>query len=152
MTLAEPEDRLLAKVAVRIVRGDVHQLVRAGRGGRQGGAGLEGHPLAVLHDLVHELQGGAAGEGLYWATSTLLGTVGSHIIAIFLFLAGVLLLTGASVAGVLKATGAHVVGATLTKASTEAGYGYGRYGYGYGYHAVDKKRTEILMIPQGTES
>ena len=52
----------------------------------------------------------------------------------------------------LEATGAHVVGATLTKASTEAGYGYGRYGYGYGYHAVDKKRTEILMIPQGTES
>ena len=52
----------------------------------------------------------------------------------------------------LEATGAHIVGATLTKASTEAGYDYGRYGYGYGYHAVDKKRTEILMIPQGTES
>lgn len=54
----------------------------------------------------------------------------------------------------LEATTAHVLGAALTKASTEAGYGYGRYGYGYGYghHAVDKKRTEILMIPQGTES
>jgi capsular exopolysaccharide synthesis family protein len=54
----------------------------------------------------------------------------------------------------LEATGAHVLGAALTKASTEAGYGYGRYGYGYGYgrHAVDKKRTEILMIPQGTEN
>ncbi len=52
----------------------------------------------------------------------------------------------------LEATGAHVVGAALTKAVAEAGYGYGRYGYGYGHHAVDKKRTEILMIPQGTES
>ncbi len=52
----------------------------------------------------------------------------------------------------LEATGAHVVGAALTKAMAEAGYGYGRYGYGYGHHAVDKKRTEILMIPQGTES
>ena len=31
-------------------------------------------------------------------------TVGAHILAVFLFLAGVLLLTGASVAGVLKAT------------------------------------------------
>src|SRR3954449_8825254 len=31
-------------------------------------------------------RGGAAGEGLYWATSTLLGTVGSHIIALFLLL------------------------------------------------------------------
>jgi polysaccharide biosynthesis transport protein len=54
----------------------------------------------------------------------------------------------------LESTGAHVLGAALTKASTEAGYGYGRYGYGYGYghQAVDKKRTEILMIPQGTEN
>jgi S-DNA-T family DNA segregation ATPase FtsK/SpoIIIE len=49
-------------------------------------------------------RGGMVGEALYWLTSTLLGDVGSHIIAIFLFLAGVLLLTGASVAGVVKAT------------------------------------------------
>ena len=54
----------------------------------------------------------------------------------------------------LEATGAHVLGAALTKASADAGYGYGRYGYGYAYgrHVVDKKRTEILMIPQGTEN
>jgi capsular exopolysaccharide synthesis family protein len=54
----------------------------------------------------------------------------------------------------LEATGAHVLGAALTKASTEAGYGYGRYGYGYAYgrQVVDKKRTEILMIPQGAEN
>jgi capsular exopolysaccharide synthesis family protein len=54
----------------------------------------------------------------------------------------------------LEATGAHVLGAALTKASSEAGYGYGGYGYGYAYGrgAVDKKRTEILMIPQGTEN
>ena len=57
----------------------------------------------------------------------------------------------------LEATGAHVLGATLTKASSGGGYGYGRYGYGYGYaygrqqSQVDKKRTEILMIPQGSE-
>src|SRR5829696_4626966 len=49
-------------------------------------------------------RGGMAGEALYWGTSTLLGSVGSHIVAVFLFLAGVLLLTGASVAGVVKAT------------------------------------------------
>ena len=54
----------------------------------------------------------------------------------------------------LEATGAHVLGAALPKASADAGYGYGRYGYGYAYgrHVVDKKRTEILMIPQGTEN
>jgi DNA segregation ATPase FtsK/SpoIIIE, S-DNA-T family len=49
-------------------------------------------------------RGGLAGEALYWAGSTALGTVGAHIIALFLFLAAVLLLTGASVAGVVKAT------------------------------------------------
>src|SRR5829696_9504437 len=49
-------------------------------------------------------RGGMAGEALYWGTSTLLGGVGAHILAVFLFLSGVLLLTGASVAGVVKAT------------------------------------------------
>jgi Mrp family chromosome partitioning ATPase len=55
----------------------------------------------------------------------------------------------------LEATGAHVLGAALTKASSDEGYGYGRYGYGYAYgqrRVMDRKRTEILMIPQGTES
>ena len=53
----------------------------------------------------------------------------------------------------LEATGAHVLGATLTK-STESvgGYGYRRYGYGYGYGKLDKKRDEILMIPQSADS
>ena len=52
----------------------------------------------------------------------------------------------------LEATGTHVLGVTLTKAKDLAGgYGYNRYGYGYGYGRgkLDKKRTEILMIPQG---
>ena len=49
-------------------------------------------------------RGGLVGEGLYWGISTALGVVGSHIIALFLFTAAVLLLTGASIAGVVKAT------------------------------------------------
>ena len=56
----------------------------------------------------------------------------------------------------IEATGAHVLGATLTKAEAGTVYDYNRYGYrygyGYGHPRVDKKRTEILMIPQGTES
>jgi DNA segregation ATPase FtsK/SpoIIIE, S-DNA-T family len=52
--------------------------------------------------------GGLVGDGLHDATSSLLGDVGSHIIAVFLFIAGVLLLTGASVASVIKATGNSV--------------------------------------------
>ena len=57
-------------------------------------------------------RGGLAGEGLYWAASTLFSDVGAHIIAIFLFCAAVLLLSGATVAGVLKATGTHVAETT----------------------------------------
>src|SRR3954467_5109882 len=49
-------------------------------------------------------RGGMTGETLDWAVTTLAGTIGAHILAVFLFLAGVLLLTGASVAGVIKAT------------------------------------------------
>jgi len=59
-------------------------------------------------------RGGLVGEGLYWLTSTLLGTVGAHIVALFLFIAGVLLLTGATVAGVVRATSTQV--AETTKA------------------------------------
>jgi DNA segregation ATPase FtsK/SpoIIIE, S-DNA-T family len=53
-------------------------------------------------------EGGLVGDALYDATSSALGAVGSHIIALFLLLAGILLLTGASVAGVIKATGDSV--------------------------------------------
>lgn len=44
----------------------------------------------------------------------------------------------------LGGTGAHIVGAALTKSSEDmGGYGYKAYGYG----SLDRKRTEILMIP-----
>ena len=56
----------------------------------------------------------------------------------------------------IEGTGAHVVGVTLTKSiDSGGGYGYKRYGYGYGYgygKLDNKKRTEILMIPQGADS
>jgi capsular exopolysaccharide synthesis family protein len=53
----------------------------------------------------------------------------------------------------LEATGAHVLGAILTKMSAGAeGYGYNRYGYGYGYGRLSKNRSEILMIPQGSDN
>src|SRR3954467_4351986 len=57
-------------------------------------------------------RGGMLGEGLDWIVTTLAGSIGAHILAIFLFVAGVLLLTGASVAGVVKATGDSVTTTT----------------------------------------
>jgi S-DNA-T family DNA segregation ATPase FtsK/SpoIIIE len=67
-----------------------------------GGAGIRWDPEWVRP------RGGVVGEALYWGASTLLGTVGAHIVALFLFLAAALLLTGASVAGIVKATGDSV--------------------------------------------
>ena len=57
-------------------------------------------------------RGGMVGETLDWGVATPLGSVGAHILAIFLFLAGVLLLTGASVAGVIKFTSDSVSSTT----------------------------------------
>jgi DNA segregation ATPase FtsK/SpoIIIE, S-DNA-T family len=67
------------------------------------GVGPGGGPISWEPEWVKP-RGGVVGEGLYWATSTALGDLGAHTIAIFLFTAAVLLLTGASVAGVVKAT------------------------------------------------
>src|SRR4051794_15428449 len=67
------------------------------------GLGPGGGPPAWEEAWVKP-RGGVVGEGLYWLTSTLLGDLGAHTIALFLFTAAVLLLTGASVAGVVKAT------------------------------------------------
>jgi S-DNA-T family DNA segregation ATPase FtsK/SpoIIIE len=78
-----------------------------------GTLGLGPGGLAVHWDAAWvRPRGGVAGEGLYWALSSSLGSVGAHIAALFLFLAAVLLLTGASVAGVLRATTSSVSSTT----------------------------------------
>jgi capsular exopolysaccharide synthesis family protein len=51
--------------------------------------------------------------------------------------------------GMIRNTGAHVVGATLTKSSEDmGGYGYKAYGYG----ALDRKSSEIIMIPHEADA
>jgi S-DNA-T family DNA segregation ATPase FtsK/SpoIIIE len=62
-------------------------------------------------------RGGMTGEALDWVVATLTGSVGAHILAVFLFIAGVLLLTGASVAGVIKATSDSVTTTTRRAAA-----------------------------------
>jgi S-DNA-T family DNA segregation ATPase FtsK/SpoIIIE len=54
------------------------------------------------HYLEHH--GGLVGESMFWLSAKLFSTAGSHILFVFLLLAGVLLLTGASVAGIVTAT------------------------------------------------
>lgn len=57
-------------------------------------------------------RGGYLGDGLLYGASSAVGTIGAHTLAIFLFLAAMVLLTGASLAAILTATGNSVAGAT----------------------------------------
>jgi DNA segregation ATPase FtsK/SpoIIIE, S-DNA-T family len=57
-------------------------------------------------------RGGHLGQVMADGATRLFSAVGAHIIAIFLFCAALLLLTGATVAGVLRATGEQVVETT----------------------------------------
>ncbi len=75
------------------------------------GLGPGGSAVSWDPDWI-KARGGGLGEAIYEVTHTLVGTVGSHIAALFLLVAAVLLLTGASVAGVLKATSSQVADTT----------------------------------------
>jgi S-DNA-T family DNA segregation ATPase FtsK/SpoIIIE len=59
-----------------------------------------------------QARGGAAGEALYEAAHGLVQQVGVDILVVFLFVVGVILLTGASLATVLRATGSGMVDST----------------------------------------
>jgi DNA segregation ATPase FtsK/SpoIIIE, S-DNA-T family len=76
------------------------------------GLGPDGVRHGYWHQAFFEARGGGLGEAELWLTSTLLGKVGAHIVAVFLFLAAALLLTGATVAGVLLAARRHVASTT----------------------------------------
>src|SRR3954453_12486042 len=68
------------------------------------------HPArdGFFHAAYFRNHGGVVGDGMYFVAKTLFSSFGAHIIFVFLLLAGVLLLTGASVAGLLNATRAGV--------------------------------------------
>jgi DNA segregation ATPase FtsK/SpoIIIE, S-DNA-T family len=64
-----------------------------------------------------ESRGGVFGAALYWAAAHLVSDVGAHILAVFLFLAGVLLLSGVTIAGLLQHAHDQV---TQARAATRA--------------------------------
>jgi DNA segregation ATPase FtsK/SpoIIIE, S-DNA-T family len=59
-----------------------------------------------------DARGGAVGGALYWTASHLFSDVGAHILATFLFIAGLLLLSGVTIASVVRAAGASVAATT----------------------------------------
>jgi DNA segregation ATPase FtsK/SpoIIIE, S-DNA-T family len=81
-------------------------------------------PAGARHGFWHtdflSERGGIVGEALFYAASNLVGSVGAHILAIFLFAAATLLLTGASIAGVVKATASVTADTTRALRRTEA--------------------------------
>jgi S-DNA-T family DNA segregation ATPase FtsK/SpoIIIE len=64
------------------------------------------HPArdGFFHAAYFRNHGGVIGDAMFFVAKTLFSSFGAHIIFVFLLLAGVLLLTGASVAGLLSAT------------------------------------------------
>jgi S-DNA-T family DNA segregation ATPase FtsK/SpoIIIE len=70
------------------------------------GLGPDGHPNRHGYfdpDFFTE-HGGLLGETLYWASATLFQRIGAHIIAVLLLVAGLLLLSGTTIAGLIRST------------------------------------------------
>jgi S-DNA-T family DNA segregation ATPase FtsK/SpoIIIE len=62
------------------------------------------------HAAAFERRGGVVGQAEFWVMSHLLSTLGADILAVFLFVAGMILVSGATLATVVRVTGAGVVG------------------------------------------
>src|SRR4051812_12505262 len=69
------------------------------------GLGPEGARHGFWNEPFLRDRGGYLGDALLYASSNLLGAIGAHILAGFLFLGGMLLLAGAPGARVLQGTG-----------------------------------------------
>jgi S-DNA-T family DNA segregation ATPase FtsK/SpoIIIE len=67
-----------------------------------------------FHPVFFEGHGGIVGEGEYYATSHLIGGVGTAILTLFMLVAAITLLTGGSIAALLRAAGSGVADATRT--------------------------------------
>jgi DNA segregation ATPase FtsK/SpoIIIE, S-DNA-T family len=63
---------------------------------------------------LFEDRGGIVGQAELWVSSRLISTLGADILAVFLFVAGLILVTGAGVAGVVRAGRAGVAGVAGT--------------------------------------
>jgi len=87
------------------------------------GLGSGGAPRGTWDRNLFEARGGLVGEGLLWVASHLVSTLGAHILALFGLVAGLVLITGASLAALLRAAGAGVAdtGRRLRDATPAAG-------------------------------
>jgi DNA segregation ATPase FtsK/SpoIIIE, S-DNA-T family len=79
------------------------------------------HGVEFWRATAFEGRGGVLGQSELWVTSHLISTLGADILAVFLFAAGLILVTGATLAGVVRATGTRVADTTrVIRRSTES--------------------------------
>jgi S-DNA-T family DNA segregation ATPase FtsK/SpoIIIE len=85
-------------------------------------------PGLLWHPASFEGRGGVVGQAELWLTSHLFSTVGANIVAVFLLLAGMILVSGATLAGIVRTTGAGVAGTgrALRRSSEELAATVGR--------------------------
>jgi len=62
------------------------------------------------HSAAFERRGGVIGQAEFWVGSHLLSTLGADILAVFLFVAGLILVSGATLASLVRVTGAGMLG------------------------------------------
>jgi DNA segregation ATPase FtsK/SpoIIIE, S-DNA-T family len=84
----------------------------AGTLGVSSGAGDVSSKGASWTSVFLQAHGGVVGEALYQGSHRLVQNVGVDILVVFLFLVGVILLTGASLASAIRATGSGVADTT----------------------------------------
>jgi S-DNA-T family DNA segregation ATPase FtsK/SpoIIIE len=66
------------------------------------------------------VHGGILGQGELWAASRLIGTTGAHILAVFLVLAGIVLLSGGSLAAAMRRGGVRLAQAARERRQAAA--------------------------------
>ena len=92
------------------------------------GLGPEGARPWVWDAAFVQARGGVVGQAIYSVADRAVQPVGAHILAAFLFAAGLLLLTGATIAGVVHATRSGLIGTgqRLRQSTSELGGALGR--------------------------
>ena len=85
-----------------------------------------------------EVHGGVLGQSELWAASRLIGTTGAHILAVFLLLAGVILLSGGSLAAVIRSGGVSLARAARDYREKQAS-------------TAGRRRAERIAPPEPTD-
>ena len=98
---ALPSTRPLRTGAAFLLAG----LLLAFAAGTFGLAGGRGDSVVYFDSGWFPDHGGVVGESMYWLFATLLQPLGAHLVAVFALIAGLLLLTGTTVAAVLSRSG-----------------------------------------------